>query len=45
MSDPVLLGVVAVAFFLAGMVKGVVGLGLPTVSLALLAAAVPDRST
>lgn len=40
MSDPVLLGVVAVAFFLAGMVKGVVGLGLPTVSLALLAAAV-----
>ncbi|GBE42415.1 sulfite exporter TauE/SafE [bacterium BMS3Bbin10] len=30
-------GIVAVAFLLAGFVKGVIGMGLPTVSLALLA--------
>jgi uncharacterized membrane protein YfcA len=36
MLDAVALGLVALTFFLAGTVKGVIGLGLPTVSLALL---------
>lgn len=40
MPDPVLLVLIAVVFFLAGGVKGVIGLGLPTVSLALLTATV-----
>ena len=35
-TDPVTLSVIAAAFFLAGLVKGVVGFGLPPVSLALL---------
>lgn len=39
MGDPVLLAIVAAVFVLAGMVKGVIGLGLPTVSLGLLTAA------
>ncbi len=33
------LAIVAAAFVLAGFVKGVIGMGLPTVSLALLAIA------
>src|SRR6202790_4390377 len=36
MSDPLLL-LIAAAFLLAGFVKGVIGLGLPTVSMGLLA--------
>ena len=36
MFDPGLLTLVALTFLLAGSVKGVIGLGLPTVSLALL---------
>jgi uncharacterized membrane protein YfcA len=36
-SDPSMLLAVAAVFVLAGLVKGVVGLGLPTVSMALLA--------
>ena len=36
MVDPELLSVVAFAFCIAGFVKGLVGLGLPTVSLGLL---------
>jgi len=39
MQDPVTLTVVALTFLLAGLVKGVIGLGLPTISLALLTAA------
>ena len=39
MTDPVALAAVAAVFLLAGAVKGVVGLGLPTVSLGLLAMA------
>jgi len=35
--DPVLLAAVVTVFILAGVVKGVVGLGLPTISMALLA--------
>ncbi|CAB3844650.1 hypothetical protein LMG26689_01652 [Achromobacter animicus] len=35
--DPVLLAAVVTVFVLAGVVKGVVGLGLPTISMALLA--------
>lgn len=35
--DPVLLVAVVTVFVLAGVVKGVVGLGLPTISMALLA--------
>lgn len=35
--DPVLLAAVVAVFVLAGVVKGVVGLGLPTISMALLA--------
>jgi len=37
MWEPALLAIVIVAFFLAGLVKGLVGMGLPTVALALLA--------
>src|SRR5258707_396025 len=36
MSDPLLL-LIAAAFLFAGFVKGVIGLGLPTVSMGLLA--------
>ena len=39
MGDIETIAVVAVAFVLAGFVKGVIGMGLPTVSLALLAIA------
>ncbi len=35
-SDPALLAAIAVVFVLAGIVKGVVGLGLPTLSMGLL---------
>ncbi|MGQ4878145.1 sulfite exporter TauE/SafE family protein [Billgrantia sp. LNSP4103-1] len=38
--DPLLLGLVAATFVTAGMVKGVIGMGMPTVSLALLTATV-----
>ncbi|MEM7775621.1 MAG: sulfite exporter TauE/SafE family protein [Pseudomonadota bacterium] len=38
MLDPGLLALVAITFLIAGCVKGVVGFGLPTVALALLAA-------
>ena len=40
MSEPLLL-FIAAAFLLAGFVKGVIGLGLPTVSMGLLAVAMP----
>ena len=36
MLEPLALGIVAATFLLAGGVKGIIGLGLPTVSLALL---------
>ncbi len=39
MLDPATLVIVALTFLLAGLVKGVIGLGLPTISLALLTAA------
>ncbi len=39
MADPALLALIAATFLLAGAVKGVIGLGLPTVSLGLLTAA------
>lgn len=38
MSDPLLLMLVAATFLAAGSVKGVIGMGMPTVSLALLTA-------
>ena len=38
-ADPTALGILIATFLLAGAVKGVIGLGLPTVSLALLAIA------
>ena len=37
MSEPLLFVVVAAVFLLAGFIKGVIGLGLPTVSMGLLA--------
>ncbi len=40
MSDPLLLVLVGATFVLAGVVKGVIGMGLPTVSLAILTATV-----
>lgn len=40
MQDPMIIAIVAAAFLFAGLVKGVVGLGLPTVALALLTATV-----
>src|SRR3546814_5359652 len=39
--SPGLLPAVAAVFLLAGVVKGVVGLGLPTISMALLALFMP----
>ena len=38
MNDPLIYLLIAVTFLLAGGVKGVIGLGLPTISLGLLAA-------
>lgn len=38
MPDPLSIGAIAFTFLLAGAVKGVIGLGLPTVSLGLLTA-------
>jgi uncharacterized membrane protein YfcA len=38
MLDPVTITIIAATFLLAGLVKGVIGLGLPTVSLGLLVA-------
>ena len=40
LTDPLLLALVAATFLLAGAVKGVIGMGLPTVSLAILTATV-----
>lgn len=39
MTDPGVIAIIAGTFLLAGTVKGVIGLGLPTVSLAVLAVA------
>ena len=39
MTDPITLFAIALTFLIAGAVKGVIGLGLPTVSLALLTVA------
>ena len=36
MTDPFIIAAIALVFFLAGSVKGLIGLGLPTVSLGLL---------
>ncbi|MEO1020352.1 MAG: sulfite exporter TauE/SafE family protein [Pseudomonadota bacterium] len=36
MTEPVAIAAILTVFFVAGIVKGVIGLGLPTVSLALL---------
>lgn len=44
MPDLLILAVIAAIFLLAGAVKGVIGLGLPTVSLALLTVAVDLHS-
>jgi uncharacterized membrane protein YfcA len=38
MLDPITITIVAITFLLAGLVKGVIGLGLPTISLGLLVA-------
>lgn len=40
MTDPAILALVGCTFLLAGAVKGVIGLGLPTVSLAVLTATI-----
>ena len=40
MTDPYVFEIIFIVFFLAGLVKGVIGLGLPTVSLALLSIAI-----
>ena len=39
--DPVLLAIIAVTFTLAGFVKGVIGLGLPTIAMGLLGSVMP----
>ncbi|PMR75973.1 sulfite exporter TauE/SafE family protein [Billgrantia endophytica] len=44
MIDPLLLVLVAATFLMAGTVKGVIGMGMPTVSLALLTATVGLQS-
>ena len=40
-NETLLIAIVAVVFLLAGLVKGVVGLGLPTLSMGLLASVMP----
>jgi len=40
MLDPTTIGLVAIVFIIAGLVKGVIGMGLPTISLALLTVAI-----
>jgi len=40
MMDTVQIVIVLLTFFLAGLVKGVIGLGLPTISLAILTVAI-----
>ena len=40
MADPFAITIIVVTFLIAGTVKGVIGLGLPTVSLALLTVAI-----
>jgi uncharacterized protein len=40
MSDPVTISLIAATFLVAGGVKGIIGLGLPTISLALLTATI-----
>lgn len=40
MPDPLIIAIVLLTFLLAGAVKGVIGLGLPSVSLALLTVAI-----
>jgi uncharacterized membrane protein YfcA len=44
MPDPLVIAVIAGTFLIAGAVKGVIGLGLPTVSLGLLTAALDLRT-
>jgi uncharacterized membrane protein YfcA len=44
MPDPLAIATIAAAFLIAGAVKGVIGLGLPTVSLGLLTAALDLRT-
>lgn len=39
MLDPITLAIIFATFFLAGTVKGIIGLGLPTISLAILTVA------
>jgi uncharacterized membrane protein YfcA len=43
MTDPLLVFIAAV-FLLAGFVKGMIGLGLPPVSMGLLAVAMPPAT-
>ena len=40
MLDPLVLAAIIGTFFMAGTVKGVIGLGLPTVSVGVLTAAI-----
>lgn len=40
MFDPLTIGTILIVFIFAGTVKGVIGLGLPTISLALLSVAI-----
>lgn len=40
MTDPVTISLIAATFLMAGCVKGVIGLGLPTISLAVLTATI-----
>lgn len=44
MENPVLLGLIAVVFLAAGTVKGISGMGLPTLSMALLGLFMPPAS-
>jgi len=44
MPDPTIIGLIVIVFILAGMVKGVIGLGLPTISLVLLTLTIDSAS-
>lgn len=44
MTDPLILAFVAAVFLLAGAVKGVIGLGLPTIAMGLLGSAMPPAA-
>ncbi|MCG6904406.1 MAG: sulfite exporter TauE/SafE family protein [Rhodobacter sp.] len=44
MSDPLILGLIAISFLLAGAIKGAVGMGLPTAAMGLMTLVLDPRT-